>query len=48
MASSEQEAVHQVGQPAIIAEGILKEQGIKNRSGCRRFGEKLQGFPSSF
>ncbi|GLF92114.1 hypothetical protein Saga11_33730 [Bacillus safensis] len=26
---SEQEAVHQVGQPAIIAEGIMKEQGMK-------------------
>ncbi|WP_456265865.1 MULTISPECIES: DUF1700 domain-containing protein [unclassified Bacillus (in: firmicutes)] len=26
---SEQEAVHQVGQPAMIAEGIMKEQGIK-------------------
>ncbi|MGD7060473.1 DUF1700 domain-containing protein [Bacillus altitudinis] len=48
---SEQEAVHQVGQPAIIAEGILKEQGIKTIQ-VPTFGEKatrlsilILGFP---
>ncbi|MGE1119162.1 DUF1700 domain-containing protein [Bacillus altitudinis] len=48
---SEQEAVHQVGQPAIIAEGIMKEQGIKTIQ-VPTFGEKatrlsilILGFP---
>lgn len=48
---SEQEAVHQVGQPAMIAEGIMKEQGIKTVQ-VPTFGEKatrlsilILGFP---
>ncbi|MES9659749.1 DUF1700 domain-containing protein [Bacillus altitudinis] len=44
---SEQEAVHQVGQPAIIAEGIMKEQGIKTVQ-VRRLEKKPQDSPSSF
>ncbi|MED0866723.1 DUF1700 domain-containing protein [Bacillus safensis] len=48
---SEQEAVQQVGQPAMIAEGIMKEQGIKTVQ-VQTFGEKatrlsilILGFP---
>ena len=48
---SEQEAVQQVGQPAMIAEGIMKEQGIKTVQ-VPTFGEKatrlsilILGFP---
>ncbi|EKF35545.1 MULTISPECIES: DUF1700 domain-containing protein [Bacillus] len=40
---SEQEAVHQVGQPAIIAEGIMKEQGMKTVE-VPTFGEKATRF----
>lgn len=48
---SEQKAVQQVGQPAMIAEGIMKEQGIKTVQ-VPTFGEKatrlsilILGFP---
>ena len=44
---SEQEAVQQVGQPAMIAEGIMKEQGIKPFR-CRRLEKKPQDSPFSF
>ncbi|MDM5296832.1 DUF1700 domain-containing protein [Bacillus pumilus] len=37
---SEQEAVHQVGHPALIAEGIMKEQGIKTVE-IPTLGEKI-------